>query len=70
MVTLLQKKVRAFIFLMLCSLMSYAQIPVDQWTRINQGFGKCTKIGESGPEAEWYRDNFTVNHMIWKKGEM
>ena len=50
-----------------------AQPPVlDEWVRINQGFGKCPDIGQSGPEYEWYRDHLDRSNtqLIWKRGIM
>ncbi len=42
----------------------------DYWFSINNGYAKCTKIGETGGQATWYKDNYSVGQFIHKEGEM
>ena len=35
---------------------------------MNEGFGKCTQIGESGPKAEWFVDNIDLQQLIDRRG--
>lgn len=42
----------------------------DTWTRVNRGFAKCAVIGGFAGEAEWYTDDFDVQRMVNRRGEM
>lgn len=47
---------------------SFGQI--DTWMEVNDGFAKCAPIGQSAGYATWDRDNFDVEQMLHKRGEM
>ncbi len=51
--------------------MVWSQPPgLDYWYQTNDGFAKCTQIGESGGYATWYKDNFDVVDMVHRQGEL
>lgn len=48
---------------------TYAQT-IDTWERVNRGFAKCANINGFAGEAEWFTDDFDVQQMINRRGEM
>ena len=41
------------------------------WLRVNRGFAKCAEnIGDFAGEAEWFTDDFDVQKLINRRGEM
>ena len=55
---------------LILALNATAQVTPDVWNRVNRGFAKCAVIGGFAGEAEWYTDDFDVQQMINRRGEM
>lgn len=49
---------------------AHGQLVLDKWENINEGFAKCANIGESSGNASISRDDFEVEQLIDKRGEM
>ena len=39
----------------------------EEWQKINNGFGKCVEVGESGDSATWYEDDFRVEKLLRRR---
>ena len=62
------------LFLLLISTSAWSIHPeldtLDFWVQINDGLGKCSEIGESGPWADVRKDDFTVKQVLHRRGLM
>ena len=59
----------AIVILVLTMSNSWAQVTLDTWEQVNEGFAKCAAIGESAGEASWSRDDFKIGDLIHRRGE-
>lgn len=61
-------------FLLLCTVLLWpifvqAQPAVGRWEAVNDGFGKCALMGQSGTMADWAKDDFVIIGMTHMRNQ-